>query len=417
MYTKRKLEEKIERYMKVPEIIAIVGPRQSGKTTLLERFYLKNKQKSSFVSFEEPEILTMFEKDTFDFINLYVKGKKILFIDEFQYAKNGGKILKQIYDKYKIKILITGSSSVDLTVKALKYLTGRIFAFELFPFDFEEYLNTKDKEFYDIYKDKIKVKLENLPGFKKLAFGAEIGRRFTKYFEEYLIYGGYPRVVLTDDIEEKKEVLKGIYSTFILREVKDYLGLVDNYKLHNLVKSLALQAGNLIEYREISSITEYSFVSLKKYLNFLESAYICSLVRPFFRNKRKEIVKNPKIYFLDTGLRNYISGDFRGLESRPDGGSLLENGIFSNFRKKGVLLKYWRDKTKNEVDFIVEAGPLKAALEVKMNLSKCKKEVSTIHFLKNHPDFFLFFLYYRGFEQNLKDKHGFLKLPAFMSFE
>ena len=413
MYIKRDIEDKIAKYIHTPEILAIVGPRQSGKTTLISHIYSNYKEKSNFLTFEDPETLSMFERDTLDFINLYVKNKSILFIDEFQYAKNGGKILKRIYDEFKIKIIITGSSSVDLTVQALKSLVGRIFIFEIFPFNFEEFLRAKDLELCDFYREYVKKGLEDLLAENSLNFGDEMNNKLRSYFQEYSIYGGYPRVVLSSDTDEKKEILKGIYSTFFLREVKDYMGLIDDYKLQKLVKSLSLQIGSLIDYKELSSLSGYAFVSLKKYLNFLEKTYICSLVRPFFRNKRKEIVKNPKVYFLDAGLRNYIVNDFRKLDERPDSGELLENNIFVNLRKKGYEIKYWRSKTKREIDFIVEKDGLTIGIEVKMNVHKCRKSPSETEFSQLYPDSRLIFLYYKGFSREVKDPNGFCRFPSY----
>lgn len=417
MYVERNLEEKIEKYLKSPEIIAIVGPRQSGKTTLLLRIYSKYRENSSYITFEDPEALGIFEQNYSDFLNLYVKGKKMLFIDEFQYAKSGGKILKQIYDSHKIKIFVSGSSSAELTVKALKHLVGRIFTFELFPFDFEEFLRARNRDLCKFYQERVRAKIDKLKSLSKLDFDSMAGEKIRRYFEEYIIYGGYPRVVLASDLEEKKEILKNIYSTFFLREVKDYLGLVDDYKLHKLLKALSLQIGNLIEYKELSSTSEYSFTSLKKYLNFLEKTYVACLVRPFFRNKRKEIVKNPKIYFLDTGLRNCVVKDFRRLDLRPDSGSLLENIVFINLRKKGLDLKYWRNKKKREVDFIIEDTFPKIAMEIRTSINKCKKSHSVDDFLTRYQGFVLFFLYYKGFEKMAKSKAGkagIFRFPCFM---
>ena len=319
-------------------------------------------------------------------------------IDEFQYAKEGGKKLKYIYDKYRIKILISGSSSVELTVKALGNLVGRIFIFELFPFDFKEFLKAKDKELAEFYNKYILKSLKKTLSTKVLKFGNNIAQKLVSYFEEYIIYGGYPRVVLAQDTQEKKEILKGIYSTFFLREVRDYLGLIEDYKLHSLIKVSALGIGNLIDYNELSKESGYSFLSVKKYLNFLEKTYIISLITPFFKNRRKEITKNPKLYFIDTGLRNYIVKDFRKLNERPDTSFLLENIIFTNLRKKDYKPHYWRTKTKKEIDFIIPQE--KIALEVKNNIEKCKENPSTQRFKEDYPEYNILFLYLKGFNKN-----------------
>ncbi|KKP67430.1 MAG: hypothetical protein UR66_C0015G0015 [Candidatus Moranbacteria bacterium GW2011_GWE1_35_17] len=381
MYIKRKLEGKILKYLDSPEIIAVVGPRQSGKSTMLGNI-LDKLENVSRVNFEDRAALNMFDKNIEDFVALYVTGKKYLFIDEFQYAKNGGKKLKYIFDEHKIKIFISGSSAIDMTVNALKFLVGRIFIFQLQPFDFEEFLQYEDKALVHILQN------ENLI-FKQLGvskIGEEIAEKLKRYYEQYALFGGYPRVVLAKDEEEKKEVLKNIYNTYFLREVRDILGLIDDYKLEKLIKALALQIGNLIEYDELGKISEFSYPTLKKYLNFLEKTFICNLVKPYYRNKRTEIVKNPKVYFLDCGLRNSIVNDFRKFEDRTDGGQLLENAIFMQLIKGGYSFNFWRNKKKNEVDFILQLPDQKMlALEVKSTLKNVQSR-SIANFKKTYPE-------------------------------
>ncbi len=382
MYIERKLEGKILKYLNTPEIIAVVGPRQCGKSTMLMKVFegLKN---ASIVSFEDRTALTLFNKNIDDFIDVYVKNKDFLFIDEFQYAKNGGKKLKYIFDTQKTKIFISGSSAIDMTVNALKYLTGRIFIFQLFPFDFEEFLSYKESGYGNVLKKKnaefcARARLETVSG--------AADEMLKRYYEEYALFGGYPRVVLARDEEEKKEVLKNIYNTYFLREVRDILGLIDDYKLEKLIRSLALQIGNLIEYDDLGKVSEFSYPTLKKYLNFLEKTFICGLVRPFFKNKRTEIVKNPKVYFFDSGLRNVIVNDFRRFEQRTDAGQLLENAVFMQLTKGGYEFNYWRDKKKNEMDFVLKLENRKMlAIEVKSSL-KHTAGTSVLNFKKSHPD-------------------------------
>lgn len=379
MYIKRKIEDEINRYLKRPEIIAIVGPRQCGKTTMLKKVFSKLPD-AVFLTFEDQQILTVFEKDIKQFAATYINGKKYIFIDEFQYAKNGGKLLKYLYDEHHTKIIISGSSAIDLTVKTIKYLVGRIFVFEMLPLDFEEYLSFRNESYFEIYrKNKIDLKSP-----KKLNLTKKQAEALSKYFEEYAVWGGYPAVVISKNEEEKKEVLKNIYNTYFLRDVKDILGLIDDYKLSRLIKALSLQIGGMIEYNELSNISEYSYVTLKKYLNFLNKTYICGFTSPYFTNKRREIVKNQKIYFFDTGLRNHIASDFRLPKDRPDGGNILENVCWEQLIKSNWKVNYWRDKNKNEVDFIVEIGEGKiAAIEVKSNQRKCRFPAA---FIENYKD-------------------------------
>jgi len=393
MYIKRNLEDKIIKYLEMPEIIAVVGSRQCGKTTMLKQI-MSSLTDAVSVSFDDQNILGLFEKSPDDFITAYVKGRKYLFIDEFQYAKHGGKILKYIFDTQKIKIIISGSSVADLTIHAIKYLVGRVLVVNLYPFDFREFLSYKDIAYLKIY-DECRNKF-SLSEEKPLEIGVPAREKLLKYYEEYLTFGGYPRVAIEENIETKKELLKNIYNTYFLREVRDILGLIDDYKLGVFIKGLALQTGNLIEYNELSNLTGYSYSSVKKYLNFLEKTYICKLVRPFFKNKRTEIVKNPKVYFIDTGIRNTVINDFRGLGDRIDKGSLLENGLVTQFIKQGIDFNFWRDKKKHEVDFVLSLGNGKiSAIESKTSLRGVARKIPET-FKKNYPEAKILFSYWNA---------------------
>jgi len=174
MYIKRDLEEKIEKYIKTPEIIAIFGPRQVGKTTLLKEIY-KRVNNPIYLTFEDIEIKTIFEEDIKSFIKLYVERYDNIFIDEFQYTKTGGKNLKYIYDTTNKKIFISGSSAMELSINAVKYLAGRIFVFNLYSFSFGEFLKVKDNNLYALYKE-LDVEVSEI-----------IVNKINSYLQEYLI--------------------------------------------------------------------------------------------------------------------------------------------------------------------------------------------------------------------------------------
>ncbi len=379
MYIKRKLEDTILKYLNTSEIIAIVGPRQAGKTTILNKIF-SNLEKAVFLSFDDKKALNLFENDTDNFREIYAKNTAYIFIDEFQYAKKGGQKLKYIFDKNKeenrkVKIFISGSSAIDLTINAAKYLVGRVFIFDLYPLDFEEYLQYRDEKLLPL----LKKGNECFRNSEKFELSGEVQDLILKHFDDYALYGGYPRVVLSESAEEKKEVLKNIYNTYFLREVRDVLGLIDDFKLEKLIRALALQIGNLIDYSELGVLSEYSYPTLKKYLNFLEKTFICSFTRPFYKNRRIEIVKNPKVYFFDAGLRNYIADDFRPLDERNDTGALLENAVFMQLVKNGHSFNYWRTKQKQEIDFILRlSGGRDLALEVKNNFNEIPRAFSVI---------------------------------------
>ena len=357
MYVERDLASKIKQYLSAPEIIAVVGARQAGKTTLLKHLQA-GIQDSSFLTFEDIEIRELFDLDIKSFIELYIKPARVIFIDEFQYSKRGGQGLKFIYDTLPgRKLIISGSSSLDLTIKAVKHLTGRILSFTLYPFSFREVLRSKDERLSKLFESTLEFGPIEPP----------LLQRLQKYFQEFIVYGGYPRVATAQNDEEKRDILRNIFQIYLLRDVKDVLGLVDDYKILSLVKALALQAGQAISYDELSNLTQQNTPAVKRQINFLEKTYIASFLRPYFRNKRTELVKNPKAYFLDTGLRNAVIKDFKSVNERQDKGALYENCVFSELLKKDRQVKYWRTKSKAEVDFVVDD---RIPLEVKSGLSK-----------------------------------------------
>ena len=319
------------------EILAIVGPRQSGKTTMITRI-LENVKNVNSLTFENIKHKQLFEEDIDSFIELHVKGYDFLFIDEVQYVENSGQLLKYIYDTQKIKIIISGSSSTDLSINSLKYLVGRIFVFNLFPLSFNEFLSYRDKKIHGLYRTK--------------KYKETIQKEILKYIHEFLKYGGYPRVVISDNDEEKRLVLENIYNTYLLKEIKEILQLSMNDKLIKLLKALSFQIGNMLQYRELSQLTGFDFNTLKKYLYILEQTFICRRCHTYYTNKRLELVKVPKIYFIDHGFRNQCAGDFSINPQQL--GHYYENFVYSEYLKKNIELKYWRTTSKAEVDFIMD---------------------------------------------------------------
>lgn len=370
MYINRTLEKALKRHMDKREILAVVGPRQSGKTTLLKHIF-EDLKRAIFLDFEDRQVLELFELDIKSFIDLYVKNYDYLFIDEFQYAKDGGKQLKYIYDTHKIKIVISGSSVSGLSIYSIKYLVGRIFVFTLHPFSFEEYLAYKEQILY-----------ENIYTKRKLS--RPIIDRILPHFNEFCVYGGYPRVIATDNKEDKEIVLKNIYNTYFLKEIKEILNIKDDHKLSKLINALALQVGNIINYNELSDLTGFHHKDLLDHLNMLEKTFISVRSQPFYTNKRTELVKAPKIFFIDNGFRNVVVKDFQSIANRQDKSSLYENFIASEIIKAGFDVKYWRTKSRAEVDFVIEKNGKPIPVEVKSELKRPKITKSFASFIERY---------------------------------
>lgn len=356
MYIKRDLQDLIIKYLRTPEIQIILGPRQSGKSTLLEHIS-SNLSYVNMISFEDVDIMSLYESDIKSFANLHVEGYRYVFIDEIQYAQSFGKNMKYLYDVYKdrVKFIVTGSSVTDLYLNGLKYLVGRIFVFHLYPFSFKEFLR---------YKNEKMIKL-----IDKMAIQTEMA----KLVEEFIIYGGYPRVVLADDIDEKKMILKNLYSIMIQREITGLAKLIDHQKVVTLVKLLSTQTANLINYSNLAQQTSLNIVQVKGVLSILEKTFLIKLLQPFFSNKQLEIVKSPKVFFIDSGIRNAILDDFS--THRIDRGVLYESFVFEELTKLDIKTNFWRSKTKAEVDFIIQLDNKPIPIEVKSGFPKITRSL------------------------------------------
>jgi len=336
-YIQRFQEDDIQKLLQKPEIIVVTGPRQAGKTTLVQHV-LDGHENTVSYTFDSVSLALQFTENPDAFYVRYMKPYQVTFFDEIQHIVDSGRILKYLYDTYHPRIIVSGSSAPDIAVQSLQYLVGRVSIVEVFPLSLYEFLHYKDPRLYAA-----------ITGGSGDAFAHDI----QSIVSEYMIYGGYPRVALEEAHEDKLRVLGNIYDTLFLREVRDLLGLVETEKLQKFIAALAINQGSLTEYKMLSKASGYSFDSAKKFLMLLEQVYVVRRVAPYFTNKLKEIVKAPKVYFIDSGLRNHVVQDFRDHSLRTDKGSMLEAltlAILSTSAKTPI--HFWRDKSGHEVDFV-----------------------------------------------------------------
>ena len=258
--------DELKKWLDRKEILAIRGPRQSGKTTLLNiiKHFLVNTKKIEpenviYITFEDRDNLDAFSRDPKSYINSYIadnKNKRFYFlIDEFHYLENGGQRLKLLYDLYKnIKFIITGSSSLELTGNTAKYLVGRVFLFNLLQFSLGEFLETKETNLYNVYKEKGNIVKDFIEEGKESTFKEEIFEKdFTRYFEEYTRFGGYPEVIKTNSVETKQIILKNIYDTYIAKDIIELLRLGDISNFRMIVALLANTIGDLLNYNNLAA--------------------------------------------------------------------------------------------------------------------------------------------------------------------
>lgn len=358
---KRTIFDDTARHLDKEEITLITGSRQVGKTVLLHQlkdYLIKIKKVEPGLIFVfNLDIVQDYEtlKDQTDFIE-YLKDrskkKKIyVFVDEAQKIPEAASYFKGIYDsELKIKLILTGSASLELKAKLKESLAGRKRVFELTPFSFHEFLLTHDEHLGN-------SKIDNI---KRL-----------KLYEKYLVWGGYPRAVLAESDNDRLAVLKEIYSSYVERDAINLFKIKNQTAFNRLVMLLAGQIGQLVRIEELTANLGIDRQTAERYILALEQSFIIRKLNPYYTNKRQEIIKSPKIYFADNGLRNLALGNFNSLPNRIDKGNLLENNIYNRiYQIAPSKPHFWRTKQGAEVDFVIEKNNELIAVESKFNVKK-----------------------------------------------
>ncbi len=368
-YKERAIEKKISKLWNEKEIIIIKGPRQAGKTTLMK--HLKKKYGGTYYSLEDEDVLRTFNTKP----ELLVDSDTI-FIDEIQLSEFAGKKIKLLYDKFegKVKFILSGSGAFDIKREVGASLVGRAFFLTLLPLSFEEFLKWNDEFSWRIFRENKKLFLEFIKKGKDFKpVGGWEGLR--EYAMEYMIWGGYPAVVLTNDKYIKKEKLRSIVDLTVERDIVRLFSIQDIGRMRKFVKTLSSLVGRLINLSNLG----VDFKTAEKYIGVLEHSNIISLVEPFYKNERTALKKAKKLYFYDLGFRNAVLNNFTDIESRENSGFLIENFVLMQIIHD-FEVKYWRTTSKTEIDFIIEE-PF-SAIEVKSTFTKKVKGLK--NFIKKH---------------------------------
>jgi len=396
MYIQRKIHKDIKKHLKRKEYTIITGPRQSGKTSLLQALFKELTsvgQTVSYITLEDRDILTAINnhpEEVFAYVprpqksisgSGSLKQPVFLFIDEVQHAADPSNLLKYLYDVYKehLKIVATGSSAFYLDQKFSDSLAGRKRIFELQTLSFDEWLIFRKLTH-------LLAELELIRDSKE--YISSSSRELLDCFNEYLIFGGYPEVVLEDNAEEKINLLKEIKNSFLKRDM-DESGISSPEKFYYLLMILAEQTGNLVNKNELSNTIGVDNKTIDKYLFTLQKCFHIELLKPFHSNLRRELTKMPKVYFKDSGLRNCALNRFFEFKSREDKGALLENYIYnrlSDIYDKDEI-RFWRTTYNKEIDFIISTSIRKGlAIEAKMICSNLKY-ASQKKFIEQYPEY------------------------------
>jgi len=325
----RTLFSSIEKRFFKEKVILVIGPRQVGKTTLINAL-LKDKE-HLFLNGDDPATRDVLQDISTIKLKALIGKHQYIFIDEAQRIPNIGITLKLINDQFKkVQLLVSGSSTLEINNKTQEPLTGRKFEYHLFPISWEEF------ELHEGY------------------LLAE------QQLETRLIYGMYPDVITNPS--DASLVLKELASSYLYKDVLSLTGIRKPLLLEKLLKALALQLGSEVSFNELATLLEIDKNTVSKYIQLLEQAFIIFQLSSFSRNQRNEIKNNRKIYFYDNGIRNMIINNLNPFELRNDKGALWENFLISERIKQQTYYQqigsryFWRNVQKQEIDYIEDAG-------------------------------------------------------------
>lgn len=338
----RKIQSEIEKFLYIGKAIIVYGPRQTGKTTLLNILAESTLKKTKYLNCDEPDIRNQLRNRTSTELLGLIGDNEIVLIDEAQRIENIGLTIKLIIDQIKhVQVIATGSSAFELANRISEPLTGRKIEFLLLPFSTEEMINSH---------------------------GKLVEKRL---LERRLIYGLYPDIV--NNPGQERIFLNNLVNSYLF---KDIFALQDVRKpnvIEKLLEALALQLGSEVSINELSKLLQIDRETVTRYLDLLEKTFVIFRLPSLSRNLRNEIRKNRKVYFYDNGVRNAIISNFNAINSRNDKGALWENFIISEkikYQRYNNLFHknyFWRTQQQQEIDFIEEYDGMMYAFEIKWN--------------------------------------------------
>jgi len=350
MYIPQKQLENLRKLICPQKAVIIYGPRRCGKTTLLKKMLSETDEKNyMFVSGEDIVVQDYLGSKSIEKLRQFAGNKKLIVIDEAQKTKDIGLNIKLMLDHIEgIKIVASGSSSFDLARQTGEPLTGRKYTLMMFP-------------------------------LAQLEIGAAQTRQQTDaLLESRLVYGSYPEVVLMDDNARRALYLKEIVNSYLYKDVLELDGVRYSDKLVKLLQLLAFQIGKEVSYNELGTQLGMSKNTIERYLDLLEKAFVIFKIKGLSRSLRKEVSKNPRYYFYDTGVRNGLINNFNPLSMRDDTGALWENYIVMEMLKRQEYLGlqannyFWRTYDKKEIDFVEERNNRLCGYEIAWSAKKSK---------------------------------------------
>lgn len=343
------------------KVIILIGARQVGKTTLLKKLQKEMNVPSIWLNADEADILQEIAQATTStqLLQLFGKDNKLVIIDEAQQIPNIGKKLKLFYDNYpEIQVIATGSSAFELQNETNEPLTGRKREFFLYPLSFAELVGQTS-----LLEEK-------------------------RLLHTRLIYGSYPEVI--NHPGKEKEVLREIATSYLYKDILQIDGIRKTSVIEKLLQALAFQIGSEVNYHELAQLVgNINTVTVEKYLDLLEKAFVIYKLPALSRNLRNELKKGKKYYFYDNGIRNVLISNYNSIALRQDVGALWENYILAERLKHNQYAQYysnqyfWRTHDQAEIDYIEETGGILHAVEIKWKTQKVSFPNS---FLQAYPN-------------------------------
>lgn len=348
-YLSRELSDNIISKLQPNKVVMVLGARRVGKTVLVHEILDKINEPVLMLNGEDINVHDKLANRTVENYKQLLGSYKLLYIDEAQKIPEIGQKLKLMIDEIEgLRIIISGSSSFDISRDAGEPLTGRKYSFHLYPLSEREY-NQVEESISKV--DKVR---------------------------ERLIFGNYPELLHLPDKKDKIDYINEMVSSYLLKDILVYENINNSQKIFNLLRLIAFQLGKEVSLQELGKQLSISKNTVERYLDLLSKVYIVHKVEGFSRNLRKEITKNSRWYFLDNGIRNAVIANFNPVQSRNDIGQLWENYMiserikFQEYKRLSSNNYFWRTYEQQEIDWVEERDGSLFGYEFKWKESKVK---------------------------------------------